>query len=52
MGPLLRSDLLDGYLDRVCDYDLDEAAAIITTGKEAYRRRDVIGVIPAALLTA
>jgi len=26
-------------------------AAIITTGKEAYRRRDGIGVIPAALLT-
>ena len=27
-------------------------AAVITTGREAYRRRDGIGVIPAALLTA
>lgn len=27
-------------------------AAVITTGQEAYRRRDGIGVIPAALLTA
>jgi len=27
-------------------------AAVITTGKEAYRRRDGIAVIPAALLTA
>ena len=27
-------------------------AAVITTGSEAYRRRDGIGVIPAALLTA
>ena len=34
----LGSDLLD--------------AAVITTGREAYRRRDGIGVIPAALLTA
>ena len=34
----IRSDLLD--------------AAVITTGPEAYRRKDGIGVIPAALLTA
>ena len=27
-------------------------AAVITTGQQAYRRRDGIGVIPAALLTA
>ena len=27
-------------------------AAVITTGSEAYRRKDGIGVIPAALLTA
>ena len=27
-------------------------AAVITTGPEAYRRADGIGVIPAALLTA
>lgn len=27
-------------------------AAVITTGSEAYRRRDGIGVIPAALLAA
>ena len=27
-------------------------AAVITTGTEAYRRNDGIGVIPAALLTA
>ena len=27
-------------------------AAVITTGREAYRRRDGIGVVPAALLTA
>ena len=27
-------------------------AAVVTTGKEAYRRRDGIGVVPAALLTA
>ncbi|MXW42957.1 MAG: ATP-binding protein [Acidimicrobiia bacterium] len=36
--------------ERLGDELLD--AAIITTGKEAYRRRDGIGVIPAALLTA
>ncbi len=36
--------------DRIGDELLD--AAIITTGKHAYRRRDGIGVIPAALLTA
>ena len=36
--------------DRLGDELLD--AAVITTGKEAYRRRDGIGVIPAALLTA
>ena len=36
--------------ERLGDDLLD--AAIITTGKEAYRRRDGIGVIPAALLTA
>ncbi len=27
-------------------------AAVVTTGPEAYRRADNIGVIPAALLTA
>lgn len=27
-------------------------AAVVTTGPEAYRRPDGIGVIPAALLTA
>lgn len=36
--------------DRTGDDLLD--AAVITTGHEAYRRRDGIGVIPAALLTA
>ena len=36
--------------ERVGDELLD--AAVITTGKEAYRRRDGIAVIPAALLTA
>lgn len=36
--------------DRIGDDLLD--AAIITTGTEAYRRSDNIGVIPAALLTA
>lgn len=36
--------------DTIGDELLD--AAIITTGKQAYRRRDGIGVIPAALLTA
>jgi len=36
--------------DTIGDDVLD--AAIITTGKEAYRRNDGIGVIPAALLTA
>ena len=36
--------------ERVGDDLLD--AAVITTGKEAYRRRDGIAVIPAALLTA
>jgi predicted AAA+ superfamily ATPase len=35
--------------DRVGDTLLD--AAVITTGSEAYRRPDGIGVIPAALLT-
>ena len=38
LGDRLGSDLLD--------------AAVITTGREAYRRQDGIGVIPAALLTA
>ena len=36
--------------DRLGDDLLD--AAVITTGREAYRRQDGIGVIPAALLTA
>ena len=36
--------------DRIGDNLLD--AAVITTGTEAYRRQDGIGVIPAALLTA
>ncbi|MCY4516150.1 MAG: DUF4143 domain-containing protein [Acidimicrobiaceae bacterium] len=36
--------------DRLGDDLLD--AAVITTGTEAYRRRDGIGVIPATLLTA
>lgn len=36
--------------DRIGDNLLD--AAVITTGPEAYRRQDGIGVIPAALLTA
>ncbi|WP_420440923.1 ATP-binding protein [Candidatus Poriferisodalis sp.] len=36
--------------DQLGDELLD--AAVITTGKEAYRRRDGTGVIPAALLTA
>jgi len=36
--------------ERLGDDLLD--AAVITTGKEAYRRRDGIGVVPAALLTA
>ncbi len=36
--------------DRIGDNLLD--AAVITTGREAYRRKDGIGVIPAALLTA
>ncbi len=35
---------------RIGDDLLD--AAIITTGKHAYRRQDGIGIIPAALLTA
>ena len=36
--------------ERLGDDLLD--AAIITTGAEAYRRRDGIGVVPAALLTS
>ena len=36
--------------DRLGDDLLD--AAVVTTGHEAYRRQDGIGVIPAALLTA
>lgn len=36
--------------DRIGDDLLD--AVVITTGREAYRRQDGIGVIPAALLTA
>jgi len=36
--------------DRIGDNLLD--AAVISTGNEAYRRRDGIGVIPAALLGA
>ena len=36
--------------ERLGDDLLD--AAVITTGREAYRRKDGIGVIPAALLTA
>ena len=38
-------------LDRVLRTELLDAA-VVTTGTEAYRRRDGIGVIPAALLTA
>ncbi|MCY4494980.1 MAG: hypothetical protein OXB92_14095 [Acidimicrobiaceae bacterium] len=41
---------LSWLAERVGDDLLD--AAVITTGKEAYRRRDGIAVIPAALLTA
>ena len=36
--------------ERIGDDLLD--AVVITTGREAYRRRDGIGVVPAALLTA
>lgn len=41
---------LQWLADRIGTDLLD--AAFITTGKEAYRRRDRIGLIPAALLTA
>ena len=37
MGRVLRADLLDGYLDRVADYDLDEAGAGIRD-RRALRR--------------
>ena len=43
------------YLPRIVDTEFDELAeavdaAVITTGREAYRRRAGIGVIPATLL--
>jgi len=41
---------LEWLADRIGPDLLD--AAIVTTGKEAYRRADGIAVIPAALLTA
>jgi len=37
LDPMLRTDLLDGYLDRVADYDLDESGAGIRDRK-ALRR--------------
>lgn len=49
LGPILRADLLDGYLDRVADYDLDEAGSAIRD-RGALRRW--LGAYAAATATA